>query len=836
MEPTKPLDPNELPNAQNARAELGERLKARALETFQRGELISAMLFASDALMLFPNDRSYLDLADEIALASPDPLSTVPVETGAIHVATAAVRARILMMQQRLPEALQLLCRVIDAAPSLGYLPWLARWCSPEIVARLGWEVFSAHVVRTVLRVGISVPAQPDADDPRLINVKAGADLFNTLRRQFPDEAVLYFGEALLRRRLSDPNATVAVALEGVQRFPQDWRVQTAAANAYRQAGRPDESERHARAALQLDPKDNSPLFDLGWAYLDAQQNERAVHVFHELLSREPDYEDARPSYHYARYVTYRAEEDKLALMTLREREWWSHLTRELCDRIEPMQAYYTFLQGPGDATAAAARSFARELLPILRCCGQGLSCSIGLESKYLDAPSVGLAFDLVMRSMGASGKLDIQVEEVQSPDPRADKAQVQYRLWSYEGTTPHRVYPAADPRAQQVIGSLAAQLYRQDVWDAGARAIAQQWGEAWLHGFLAVMTDPPLPPPDSGFDGFYWVYRCQVAAALVLSHLGNWQTGPGRGALFSLVCGPSDWTTSAAIIAFGFRAKADPALRPEIEQLFAWLRSIAPARGFTGWETVLAHVWLGLGEHPEPTRTSLEAWLEQLEEDPAKQNRVKPPTRRYGGLTLEEYAEFSAERDRIMASIGHGGPGAVTSAVLGEPPPELAALLQRFNLPLRRDDGTGGLLLHIPEWQEAMNNSRALHERFIELQENLSFAKMGVNAEEKAALDRIRDGNMDMHLRMAQAQQAQHEIAQGNAGDPDPVVFPGQPVAKLSDYVGILKGMQTGDMMGALGRYGLDMMSYGQVATAWGAKMAADPILTEKFTRMMNG
>jgi len=127
------------------------------------------------------------------------------------------------------------------------------------------------------------------------------------------------------------------------------------------------------------------------------------------------------------------------------------------------------------------------------------------------------------------------------------------------------------------------------------------------------------------------------------------------------------------------------------------------------------------------------------------------------------------------------------------------------------------------------------LHERFLELQELQSFAKMGVNAEEKAALDNIRDGNMDMHLRMAQAQQAQHALSQENA-DPDPVVFPGQKVAKLSDYVGIMKGMQRGDMMGALGRYGLDMMSYGQVATAWGAKMAADPVLTEKFSRMMNG
>ena len=148
MEPTKPLDPSELPNESQARSELGERLKGRARETFARGELISAMLFASDALMLFPNERQYLDLADEIALAAPDPLSTVPVATGAVHVATAAVRARILMMQKRLPDAIELLCRVIDAAPDLGYLPWLTRWCNPEQITRLGWDLFGKHVVR----------------------------------------------------------------------------------------------------------------------------------------------------------------------------------------------------------------------------------------------------------------------------------------------------------------------------------------------------------------------------------------------------------------------------------------------------------------------------------------------------------------------------------------------------------------------------------------------------------------------------------------------------------------------------------------------------------------
>jgi hypothetical protein len=86
----------------------------------------------------------------------------------------------------------------------------------------------------------------------------------------------------------------------------------------------------------------------------------------------------------------------------------------------------------------------------------------------------------------------------------------------------------------------------------------------------------------------------------------------------------------------------------------------------------------------------------------------------------------------------------------------------------------------------------------------------------------------------MAAAQMAQQLVASGAAGDPDPTVFPGGPVPRLSDYVRIMKGMQSGNPMGALKAAGLNMQQYGQVATAWGQKMAADPTLTAKFTKMM--
>ncbi len=127
-----------------------------------------------------------------------------------------------------------------------------------------------------------------------------------------------------------------------------------------------------------------------------------------------------------------------------------------------------------------------------------------------------------------------------------------------------------------------------------------------------------------------------------------------------------------------------------------------------------------------------------------------------------------------------------------------------------------------------------------------------GTQASLEGWIDRIVDGKtqsgsrvtglelgpkpFDQAAEMAAAQEARAAIASGDGGDPDPVVFPGQAVPRLSDYVRLMKGMQTGDMMGALGQFGLDMMTYGSVATAWGQKLAADPTLNARFSQMMVG
>ena len=833
--PLEQLDPKALPDEKAERARIAQELEAKARQAFSRGELLVATLFASDLMMLFPNERRYLDLFDEIVLSTQDSLSLLPVATGAIHVATAAARSRVLMMRDQLPQALELMSAVLHVAPDLAYLDWVRRWLEvPQAVPSLPWPVLFENVVRTGLELVVDVPVPPDAGDPRLPNVQAAAACFRNLRAHHPGEAVLYAGEAMARRRLDDRNAAVAVAEEGAARFPQDWGLRTTLANALGDAGRVDDALQHARYAMQL-RDDLSPLHDVAKAFARAGRHAEAAGLFEELVGRDPNYPGARASLHHARAIAHQSQDDRQALLLLRERRWWDRDVTRLANEVDPPQPYFTTLPGPGDATANAARKLLGEIERIVHCCGLGGHLSLGLSSRFPESPSVGVAFDTALRGMGASGSIAVEFEELPTPDPRMPKAQTPYQIWAYDGATPRRLYEHVDPNVQVAVANVAIQLFRREIWDPAARQLAgqlsQQLGQNAVHALLAVITAPPPPPDD--FDGIMWTYRYQIAAAVTLSHLGPYPQEPARGALSSLLYGPSDWVTGAAIVAVAWRALAEPAARPEVEAIFQWLRSQIPAEGYTPWEIVLADCWLGLGHHPEPLARDLEAWIDRYFATLPKKNVVRRPERRYGGLSLQDYAQFCLERDRIIGTIGYGGPRAAINAfVQGNVPPELGALCERYGIPLHHPQ-TGNVYPFVTEWQEALAENPDLHRDFMEIQRSIELEQKGITGQEKAALDNILDGNMDMHLRMAQAQMAQREVAEGG-GDPDPVVFPGQPVARLSDYVGILKGMQGGDMMGALGRYGLDMMSYASVAQAWGAKMAADPVLTDKFSRMM--
>ncbi len=818
--PNEPLDPNDLPTNDAERRKLATELKDAALQAFRANQPLVASLKIADAVLLYPNDREMLDAFDEIVFASQDPLSLFPVATGAIHVATAAARARVLMISHRLDLALDLLGKVLEVAPELEYVDWARRWLQPHVIDELGFDTLMGTILKPTLTMAVDVPVPPDPKDPRLPNLRSGAEIFTALQAVYPNEKIVWMGSAILRRRLGDTAATLAAAEEGVKRFPQDWSMRTALLNALRDAKRPDEALAQARTAMQMDAEDFSPLHDAAQGFLDANRPGDAVNLFQELLQRDPKYPGADACLHYARFKATGDPAARAALLALRDQRWDDRSVRGYANEIDPPVPYFTVLPGPADATAHYARDVITDFAELLQCCGRGASLSLAIQSHYPESPSAALAFDFAMRSLGAgSAQLSVEVEQFQQPDPRMDKSRVPFPIFQPRGNMPGPIATQADPSLANMIGQIAFQSFRKDVWDPAAQRVAQQVGPNAAQALMAVLLNPPPPPNE--FDGVTWFYRCELATAIVLSHLGPWESGPGRAALYSMISGPSDWVTIAGIVALAWRASDSPNVRAEVEGAFSWLRTQIPKEGFTPWEGALAYTWLNMGGHSESLQKALERWIATYEDTIESKNAVRT-LRRHGGMTIEEYAKFSVERDRIVSGLGYS-----RAPLIGfMPPPALVALCQKHGV----DPGRP----FISEWQEALNNSPALMEQYVEARRGFELSEMGVSAKEKDALDNIREGNMDMHLRMAQAQQAQAQVAAGDAGDPDPVVFPGQRVAKLSDYVGIMKGMQTGNMMGALAKYGLDMMSYGSVATAWGAKMAADPTLTEKFNRMM--
>jgi len=785
MEANESVDPKRIPQDIAERRALADELQGKAREAFARGELQTATLYACDLLMLFPNERAYLETFDEIVQSSDDPLATIPVQSGAVHPATAAGRARVLMMSRRLPEALDLLGKVFEITPHVPYVHWMRRWLQPPVIASLSWEILFESVVRPALSVAVRVGVPPDDGDLRVINLRAAADIFAALRDAFADESILWYGESLIRRRLGDPEHTVQVAAEGVERWPDDGRMRTGLLNAYRDAGRPDDAVEQAREALRLNPGEHAPLHDAAWALIEQERWGAAAQLFAEIVEHDPTYPGAIACLRYTRFKANGGDADRQALIALRDRDPWDESLRELVDDVDPPVPYVNVLPAPMDPTLRAARHLAAELEHVIRCCGVGGHLGLTLGSHFLDSPSVEVAFDLAMRRLGANGSLTVQVDAIQEPDPRVDKAQVSTPIWRAEGSTLTKALPEGDPEAQEAIASIARQHFRRDIWDPAAQAVAARFGPKGYSALLSVLLDPPLPDEDDPYDPFAWTWRCQVATAVTLSHLGPWQTGSARAALYSMVYGPSDWITGAAIVAFTWRADERPEIRAEIVPIFKWLRSVVPAEGFTAWEIVLAEAWRSMGSHDETTLADLTQWIEELYATLPTKNAVRPAERRYADMSLEEFARASLEGRSV------------------------------------------------PEWEQAVEASAELQEQLAEAKRTLELEAMGVSREEKAALDQIHRGEMDMHQRVAQQQQAEREVDL-SVDDPDPLIFEGQPVARLSDYVAILKGMQAGDMNGALAQYGLDMGSYAQVATAWGAKLAANPVLTAKFHRLM--
>ena len=235
-----------------------------------------------------------------------------------------------------------------------------------------------------------------------------------------------------------------------------------------------------------------------------------------------------------------------------------------------------------------------------------------------------------------------------------------------------------------------------------------------------------------------------------------------------------------------------------------------------------------------DPRAAELRAWHDRIVAGDEGGTTSQGSIGMIDGLNMETYAEFCVKRDLLAMQPGQPGAlGMAARALAGASPgsASLQALAAEYGVPM-----VGGTA-YIAGWNEAINEDPRLGLAFAQTQARIKLQLQGIDpdsAEARLGHNLMQGKGLDQAEELRKAQAAQEQLAAGQGGDPDPVVFPGQPVARLSDYVALMKRMQTGDFNGALAAYGLHMGTYSSVMQAWGTKLGVDPGLNAKFGQLM--
>jgi hypothetical protein len=225
----------------------------------------------------------------------------------------------------------------------------------------------------------------------------------------------------------------------------------------------------------------------------------------------------------------------------------------------------------------------------------------------------------------------------------------------------------------------------------------------------------------------------------------------------------------------------------------------------------------------------------------------------RFGGVSLEDYAEVLAKRERLYdeGKIAKGWFG-----IKGDKAYVLDTLMltcQRTHVPFHEGDlERSG---RSPEWDAKiasdpavraafrdvyaaalvfMNNLPTLgpeyqqhHARFAQNDEiifnpflPIAKRKQGISTAAKVA------GEQKLIASV------RGELARPpGSGGPDPVIFPGEKLSKISDFVRIQRAMQNGDFPGILTREGIDPGYYGQMSIRLVQAIQSDTNLQAQYT-----
>jgi tetratricopeptide (TPR) repeat protein len=504
-----------------------------------------------------------------------------------------ALRAWCRAKRGELDAAIRLLSDVVRAKPSCRYLEtWGVAWLEPAgAVEQLTLETLARFLMTSLSQF----PEASELPLGRLERVQRIARVSARAAPSFSRRADLVMTVAGLHRKAGMFDEALRFA-RAEQR--PSWHSRVAEGLVLRQAGQPSEAEVAFRAAARLDPTDISAFLELGDTWFLLEEWGKAARAYEDALERDANDAWATASLVWCRWRSHATTPPSWqtlpdALKTM-AREGNSR-ARELCSELS---WYFGVLPPPPEATANMIRQAQAKGTRVT---------SVALTD--VESPSNLVAFALI-----GNDDVELAYSHVATPDPREPVQPVAFTLWRRDGDVlvPALPPPPADVRDR--IAELASGPYQPTKQWARASRLARQLGPGAVEALLACIGHPP--PLPRGGDVLEWLPRVQHAVASTLAHLDDgWDDSVRRRALLSLLLGPRDWSTEAAIVALARLASDLEWIGLDVHSAFLALDRARPDSGGCCYEYALLRFWSGLpGLFPDE-RKALRERLDALDE-----------------------------------------------------------------------------------------------------------------------------------------------------------------------------------------------------------------------------
>ncbi|HKB40028.1 MAG TPA: tetratricopeptide repeat protein [Gemmataceae bacterium] len=546
-----------------------------------------------------PGYPEWIELLEQyLAAAGPDPESLIP-RGDKLYYSTEGMRAYIWHKQGRLADAIDLLVNVVQAKADSRYLEaWGLNWLEPpgameSLPEQTGLLLLSSALNR--------FPEARLSPLPRLREMQRWAQLGERFARHHSTSGIGTMLRAGLLRKaglLDEAEAVVRAALEDAP----DWHSVTALGLILREKGDFEGAEKAFAQALELDPDDISARLEAGDTLFDRQLWERALKWYESALARERKQPWALPS---AQFCRWKLTNDERPIRELVE------LAKKGNQRAQNLHylEFWARLPEPVDATANLVRQFRQTIIDDPKNAPTG---EAKLTLSSLEAPSNYLACRLEMEALGHDLRLAVATDRVPEPDPRQPIVPVKFLLWKYDGTT---ASPGLPPPAEDVvrrIADLAAAPFDEQANWAAASRVAEALGPGRVGEILAAMVHPPAVP--KGSSGLTWLPLVQRASAQVAAQVdAGWEGSARQEALLSVLLGPRDWATEAAIRALARLGRENEAYAPDIHDAFQQLADARPNAGYWAWVRTLFSCWQELPHLYPQEREELERTVREI-------------------------------------------------------------------------------------------------------------------------------------------------------------------------------------------------------------------------------